>query len=510
MSLKIYWLLWAIAVSLPYLLLGAAGLWWLYITGWLVGWMFVAALISLLSWLLMGRLRKYNLLESYSAAGPSQDWSPTARKAWTDVEQISRRKELADTSLERPEPLLAIAKEVVESVAKQFHPHSKNPSLEMPVPHLLRIAELVARDLRQACSANIPGSHILTINDLVKLQRLFSLAPSLYRIYRVIALIINPSTALARELSVLGQEQMLSASRIETKRWALEFAIKKTGYYAIELYSGQLLLRGFESTSYTTQRSRVAMDTERDHTQAIEGEPLRILVLGQVKAGKSSLINAIFGEMRAAVDIVPRTKGVDAYLLEREGIKRAIILDTAGYEDAAQTTDALNWLQKEIQQCDLIVLVSSALTAARASDRRLLDEVRRKFQSIPDREFPPLVIALTHIDQLRPYREWSPPFNLNRPDSSKATHIRAAMEAVAFELQVELSQIVPVCLLTEMPYNVEEGLVSAIVNVLGPAERLKYLRCLREYKDESYWTQIWQQAANAGRILVNAGFQRLT
>ncbi len=509
MSVKIYWLLWAVAASLPYLLVGAAGLWWLYLNEWLIWWMFVAALISLTTWILMRRLCKYNPLESYSSTGPSQDWSPQARNAWAKVEEISRRKELAQVSLDRPEPLLALGKEVVETVAKHFHPRSKSPSLEMPVPHLLRILELVAFDLRVACSANIPGSHILTVNDLVRLKRLFRLAPSIYRIYRVIALVINPSTAFARELSVLGQEQMLSASTAETKRWALEFAIKKTGYYAIELYSGQLVLRGVESKAYTTKRTRAAIDAERDRTQSAEGEPLRILVVGQVKAGKSSLINAIFGETRAAVDVVPRTKGLDAYVLERDELRRAIILDTVGYEEAAQTTDTMNRLQKEVQTCDLIILVSSALTAARASDRRLLDEVRLNFQRNPDRQFPPLVIALTHIDQLRPYREWSPPFNLNEPDSIKAQHIREAMDAVAFELQVELSQIVPVCLLEEKKYNVEEGLISAIVNVLGPAERLKYLRCLREYRDESYWNHVWQQSVNAGRLLVKAGLQRM-
>ena len=66
----------------------------------------------------------------------------------------------------------------------------------------------------------------------------------------------------------------------------------------------------------------------KDETQAVErseamaGEPLRILVLGQVKAGKSGLINALFGETRAAVDVVPRTRHIEPFVLEREGMQR--------------------------------------------------------------------------------------------------------------------------------------------------------------------------------------------
>jgi len=184
--------------------------------------------------------------------------------------------------------------------------------------------------------ANIPGSHILTINDLLKLKKLVTLAPTLYRLYRLIGLVVNPLAAVARELNVLSQEQMLTGSANDTKRWALQFAVKRTGFYAIELYSGHLVLRGVEFDQYTTGPSRRAIASEHDRTTRVESEPLRILILGQVKAGKSSLVNAMFGETRADVDVVPRTKSVEPFLLERDGLRRAIILDTAGYEDSTQ------------------------------------------------------------------------------------------------------------------------------------------------------------------------------
>ena len=505
MKLKSQWLLLAIVAAIPYLVLGAAGVWWLYQSGWLLGWMVGAAMISLSGWALMRRLFcTQNPLLANSPIAPPPDWSSAASAAWTEIEVIVQQTEFDNIPLDRPEPLLKLAREIVESVAKHFHSRSKAPVLEIPVPHLLRIIELVAHDLRKACSANIPGSHILTINDLVKLKKLFTIAPSLYRLYRVAALVVNPATALARELSLLGQERMLNASTSQTKRWALEFSMKRTGYYAIELYSGHLVLRGIEFSSYTTKQSSLEMAGEQQRTQAVAGEPLRILVMGQVKAGKSSVVNALFGETRASVDVVPRTKGVDAYLLERDGLRRAIILDTAGYEEVTESAIALEQLQKEFSRCDLILLVTSAMTAARDADRQLLDRVRGQFQRMPDREFPPLVVAITHIDQLRPFREWNPPYNIVQPQAAKAQQIRQAVEVTAKELNVDLEIVIPVCTLQDKAYNLEEGLMPAILNSLGPAERLKYLRCLREYKDEEYWKQMWRQAANAGRFLFNS------
>ena len=510
MKLKNQWLLLTLFAALPYLVLGAAGAWWLYDSGWWLWWVGWAALVSLSGWPLIVWLRKRTALSdsfelgSFSAK-PSDNWPPVGQAAWVDVEAIANAPTTQDVRLDRPEALVNLAREVVETVARQFHPRSKTPLFEVPVPHLLRIVELVVRDLRDACSANIPGSHILTINDLLKLQKLVKLAPTAYRLYRVLGLIINPMAALARELNILSQEQMLTGPANDTKRWALQFAVKRAGFYAIELYSGHLVLQGVDFDKYTTGSSRRAIASDVKRTATFGDEPLRILILGQVKSGKSSLVNALFGETRAAVDVVPRTRSVEPYLLERDGLQRAIILDTAGYEDSTQPAASLDQVRTEIIRNDLIVLVSSAQTAARAADRQLLDEVRNLYRRNPDREFPPLVVAVTHIDQLRPFREWNPPYDLAEPQGLKATQIREVIETTATDLAVAVERVIPVCLREGNHYNVDEGLIPAILNSLGAAQRLKYLRCLRDFKDEEYWRKLREQAVNGGRILLKAG-----
>lgn len=510
MKLKTQWALLAAFSMVPYLFLGIAGALWLYHSGWWLWWFIVTALVTLAGWPVMRRLQKSGSRPSAGAVPASNEWSPLARSAWDDVQTIADRYQSRDIPLDQPEVLTGLAREILETVARRFHTTSKQPVYEIPVPHLLQIVELVARDLRETFTANIPGSHILTIHDLIRLQRLARMFPSMHRLYRLVSLIINPATGLAREFNTMMQEEMLNASAEETKRWAVQYVVRKVGFYAIELYSGNLVLRGVEFNPYMSERSKRSLAVEEKRTSALASEPLRILVIGQVKAGKSSLINSLFGEVRAAVDVVPRTKSVDPYLLERDGLQRAIILDTAGYEDPSKANAAIDQAREEVLQSDLILLVCTSLTAARDADRKLLDHLRALFQKTPDREFPPLVVALTHIDQLRPIREWSPPYNLADPQTPKARQIREAVEVTASDLAVEVDQVIPVNLAPGQIYNVDEGLVPAILNVLGAADRAKYLRCLKEFRDEQYWSQLRTQAKNTGRILLQAGMRLLT
>jgi hypothetical protein len=111
-------------------------------------------------------------------------------------------------------------------------------------------------------------------------------------------------------------------------------------------------------------------------------------------------------------------------------------------------------------------------------------------------------VVLTHIDLLRPASEWQPPYDLAQPASDKARRIAAAATAVAEELEVPLERVVPVSLLPQRQYNVEEGLLAAIVECLPESSRAKALRCLSTFqRDEESWHRVWQQALSAGKLL---------
>jgi hypothetical protein len=53
------------------------------------------------------------------------------------------------------------------TVAKQFHSESKYPILEFPIPYLLKLITLICNDIQQDVLNKIPGSHALTIGELL-------------------------------------------------------------------------------------------------------------------------------------------------------------------------------------------------------------------------------------------------------------------------------------------------------------------------------------------------------
>jgi hypothetical protein len=116
-----------------------------------------------------------------------------------------------------------------------------------------------------------------------------------------------------------------------------------------------------------------------------------------------------------------------------------------------------------------------------------------------------VVVVLTHIDLLRPPREWAPPYNVANPDSQKAHSIRGAINAVASELGLPLECVVPVCLLPERLYNVDEALVPLLIEVLPGAKRTLLVRSLKSLREQEQWEILGRQARATGRFLLQFG-----
>ena len=495
------WLVAIAVIVLPAITLLPLGLVWLWQQGLILEWLLVLACLGVAAWLtLVGLNRKHTVaLTDKPEVQPDPHWPDRSRAAWDKATAITEKLTLADYPLDDPARLVELGRETITTVARHYHPESKNAPLEIAIPYLLMIIELVSKDLRTLLD-NIPFSHMLTIHDLMRGHSLASFAGKCYDVYRLGALAINPVGAVLRELRDLSAHQALRYPADEIKMWLLQSYVKQVAYYAIELYSGALTLSDRNTSEYITRYSRT--DLERRALPA--EEPLRLLVLGQVKAGKSSLINALFGELRAMTDVLPLTSGITPYVLERDEAGRMIVLDSAGY--AGPTADqGLDEAEAELLRSDLILLVCSATNAARQADRQLLDNINALFQRRTDLIAPPLLVVLTHVDQLRPLREWDPPYNIAQPKRPKEQAIRAAMEATAEDLRIDVGDVIAVNLQLRQMYNIEEGVIPAILAKLDQAQRVKYLRCLRELKREDHWNRLRQQSWRAGRILLDAG-----
>lgn len=505
MKLSTKWGLLLFVALLPLGILALVGIVWLMEQNLLLVWLGLMGVITLGSWFVMERLNQVETTPVKLDVKPEANWSSNDKAAWKTVETLAQRLSKENPDLQSWKVLLDLLKEVSQKVAQHYHPDEKEALLEIRVPHLLRVIELLARDLRIAFSDNIPGSHILTVNDVIRGHRLGKRGQELYRLYRLVAAGMDPVSATVRELRGVAMEKMLQSSSREIKSWLMDAYVKKIGYYAIELYGGYITLDEDALKQHVTTVSRDDLKHIQMREQRLSEEPLRILVVGQVKAGKSSLINALFGEVKAVVDSIPSTGTIQPYLVQRQGLETAIILDSAGYQDSDNPQRPLTEARKEVLRSDLVLMVCSARSAARHADRELLQELYALFQQHREEALPSVIIALTHIDQLRPFREWKPPYDVNRPENPKAAMIRSSMETIADDLNMALHQVVPVCLKPGKEYNIQEGLIPAVLQTLNEAQRLKYLRCLRDYNDLDYWERLWTQSKNAGKIVVRGG-----
>jgi uncharacterized protein len=489
-----------VLLILPGLALFVFGILWLWQAGNLLYWLAVMLICGGLGYGLQRWLvwRDRKLLAE-AVTEPNPDWPPSANEAWQQVKVLADETDPIDWPLEDGSWILALGRRALETVSHCYHPNVEKPALELTVPHALLIIEHASRDLRKDISENIPFSDRLTIGDLIRIQRWKAKAERAFDVYRAGRMVINPLDAMTSEIWRHLRENSFGLARSELHRWLLQAYMRKVGYYAIDLYSGRQPLDQDEPLISRTPASDADMGEAEKKDLIPEEEPLRILVLGRANSGKSSLINALFGKLTTKTQVVPDTTQIlTPFVLLREGLTQALIFDSPG-------CDSEHFDQIKIQQAaldaDLILWASPANRPDRQSERQCLDDLRAFFSTHINRRPPPLLVAVTHIDQLSPARVWQPPYDLVSSQEPKAITIRAAVKAVASDLVVPTDQVIPVCLREGSVYNVDDALWSAIMNHQDEALRIRLYRCLDAKKQAENWERLRHQLMNTGRFL---------
>jgi predicted GTPase len=477
---------------LPLALIPVFAVLWLWQSGLLFWWLVAGGLAAGVG-LGVNRiavLREQRALPQQTNQGGAH-WTAEADECWEKIEQMASQANLADWPLHDSDALLRLANHVLLTVAGHFHPNRSQPLLEMTLPHTLAIIERAARELRQEVVDNIPFSHRLTLGTVARANNLRELLMRHESWFRAARVIFAPQSAAVAELRRAVSHQALDQGSDRVQTWLLREYIHKLGYHAIDLYGG--LSRLEEQTPIDAPDTRLA-----DRKQQHQHEPLRILLLGRANAGKSSLINALFGEVTAAVDLLPdTTTEIVGYRLERDDEVQGLIFDTPGFDGALLGSKIL---EKTAFDADQVLWVTAAHRPDRAEERQRLDQLRAMLAD-PKRRSPPILVVMTHIDRLRPLREWTPPYVLDPPCGAKANQIVAALTAVAEDLDVDVGRVVPVCLAEGKIYNVDDALNAAMLMQQDKAKRVRLLRCLRARKHEENWDILWRQLRNTGRIL---------
>jgi len=233
---------------------------------------------------------------------------------------------------------------------------------------------------------------------------------------------------------------------------------------------------------------------------------LTIGLIGQVSAGKSSLVNCIIAEADAAVDVLPQTKLVKRYSLPLEQSDSSrkmniVLLDSPGYGESGADPQQLAEIETALAESDMILLAIDAHSPARSADVQTLKKIADRFEKIPHLKPPPIIAVLTHIDLLPPVREWSPPYNLENPKTPKAKAITEAIDYAKEVFEGSIAGAVAVCSADDQQrrWGITEQLIPILLSQLEEGKSVAILQAFESAIDNGLGPDVWDQIKTAGK-----------
>lgn len=502
--------------ALPVLVFMGFGLYYVNVQlGW--GWwswigMFACFLTAALLGAYFTRRGSRDVLPSAQFDDPLDYWTDRDRQAWAVVEQHAAGiKPPSLDDLKDSTAMMPYAKEaevLALKVAQVYKPGTKDPFAHLTLPEVLTCVELVTTDMSLLVEKYVPGSSFITIGNMKLARKAAEYYQPAMNIYWMVSAAMNPLKTLAQYTgSRLGLQPGMSQIQNNILGWFFLQFVHQLGRYLIELNSGRLkvgarryreLMEKHQSTT-GAPRPPETIDGEADPETKIDYGRVTVAVVGPVKAGKSSLVNAVFGETRTAVAQVPLTAASTRYELNQPGLPPFTLVDTVGFGvEGATDADVANAMAAA-KEADVLLLAVPARSAARAPEVQFLEKVRKAFVAQPQLRMPPVVVALTHIDQLTPAMEWDPPYDWPNGTRTKEKAIREATAAAKEAFGAGVREVVPVCAAAGRVYGVREVLVPEVARYLDDARGVGLLRALHLEGMIDHTKKTFTQLVNVGK-----------
>jgi predicted GTPase len=369
---------------------------------------------------------------------------------------------------------------LIRELAHLYHPDVKYPLLNIYVPQAYGLIRGTVDDLDRYMRAAAPALNQITVAQVYQTYETYrALETPLKRLgiaFDVGRWLWNPVGAIAREVgrpfgSQANQQLLVNFSQT-LRETALTLLCKQT----IALYGGTTAL-DFATAAPSYQQAQTLRDLmeQAESTQTVAAAPINLLLIGRTGAGKSSLINTLFEQALAAVDVLPSTDQIASYRWETPSQEPLVLWDSPGYEQVNRTDLRQRVLDKAMA-ADLILLVTPALDPALEADVAFLNAIDQTGDQVP------CIGIVTQVDRLRPIREWAPPYDWQQGNRPKEQTIRAAVEYRQEQFGELVQQVLPVVTQSDTDGREAWGsdaLAMQLVAAIAPAKSAKLAQFLR-------------------------------
>ena len=460
-----FYLFVSLSVLLPVLALAALGLIHLWQQGWILWFgvfLLVLASLSTVLRLQMGRDggegREHPVEPGVEHLPPVPDWSANDRRAWDLALQHIRERQLAET--EWPDIWEAM-QDQLSFVAHTYHRDDPEARLAFTVPELLLMLEIWSREYRAVVLETVPLIQGIKVSTLVSGSREINRWKKTYDRYGplldLVKIITSKGMTLPGTIASALTSEFGSHLGDHMQRNLKQLLFEQVSQVAIDLYSGRLRLSEPELTAY---RGAVV------EPEPVQVRPLTVMLVGQVNAGKSSLVNALSCNAVAETDLLPATDGFSRYHLVLADELEIHLVDTPGLDGSEQVSKRL--LEQAVNS-DLLIWVSQATQQAKALDRQLIERWDAWFDRELGRKKPPLLLVTTHNDMLPPTNAWHPPYDMEDSDDPKVSSILGALAYTSRALGLDpATPAIPVAVTPDSSFNVDT-LKEVLLQVSGEA-----------------------------------------
>ena len=486
-------------VLLPLVLMAGVGGWVLWTSGHWTWLKWAIPICWTAAWLVARFAKRIDV--PTLQIGSKIHWTPQDHAAASIIETEQKRiAEFTGQQLTDPRFYTDRTIELATSFAKHYHPKATDPLGSASLIEILAAISLVTEDLETMLRENVPGSHLITVSQWQSLAN----APTWWRMASnlgwILSTIADP-TALGR-YAVSKAFVNPVVNQLQTNSLATFYMlfVRQLGFYLIELNSGRL--RGGSDRYRDVMKSLKSTTSDAPNVPAkTEPVTVTIAVIGQVKAGKSSLVNCLLGQQQAAVDILPLTYAVQRYDLHlNDQSDRLILLDTPGYSDSGATREQLQETFEAVRNADLVLLVLDVRSPAKQADMSTLERLEEWFREQRRLKPPSIVGVISKIDGLSPIMEWEPPYSFEHPVRPKELNLKAAMDFTKTTFGERLVSLVPVCTDREHGriFGIEEFLLPTISLLLDEARACSLVRALHRDYDQQRARQVVSQLISVG------------